>query len=209
MRHKLVTSCCGRPIDDCPGCPQSMQLIPEAQYMSDDKRAAVVDDDQALSAIIAKIEDNTVNMSDFDHLINEHYLKEATPASAIDRVRRKVNPSNRNNRKKHDQSGHTSGLPKIAARVQPSRKRSNRTQMQHGGKQGHRRSARTQKRTMKKSFEEAVDFFKNNIGKQIDESTFNISDNKKLLIAMATKLMTQPNANRDWLMDFISRAKNV
>lgn len=271
MAIKFVTSCCGKPIDDCQGCPQSMQLIPEDQYMSDieevaskiginwskvkftidqfekglnvemkehhdDPETKVIDskeqaakvawahlkedpkyydklaqieEDRTIHDILLKIEDKTVNISDFNHIISEFYLNEATPASMIDRVRRKVNPNNRNNRKKHDQAGHVSGLPKIAARVQPSRKRSNRTQMQHGGRQGHRRSARTQKRTMHKSFEEAINFFEKNIGKQINENMLNIGDNKELLINIATKLMAQPNANRDWLTQFINRVKNV
>jgi hypothetical protein len=266
MKYQLVTSCCGRAISDCPGCPENTILLTKEEYMNnidsiakriglnwsdeeftksqfekglavemqehhDDPETKVIEskeeaakvawahlkedpkyydkleqieESSQLSLVLAKIENSSIEIDDFNKLIQE-----ATPASVIDRVRRKVNPNNRNNRKKHDQSGHISGLPKIAARVQPSRKRSNRTQMQHGGKQGHRRSARTQKRTMKKSFQEAIDFFKNNIGKQIDEGTFNIGGNKKLLIAMATKLMAQPNANREWLTDFINRAKNV
>jgi hypothetical protein len=28
---KLITTCCGRPIEDCPGCPGNMQLVPESE----------------------------------------------------------------------------------------------------------------------------------------------------------------------------------
>lgn len=156
-----------------------------------------------LNNILLKIENKTVSIDDFNSLI-----KEATPASVIDRVRRKMNPKNRINRRRHDKKGHASGLPKIAARVNPARKRSNNTQMTHGGKQGHRRSVRTQDRNRRNQVEEAIEFFKNHIGKKINESLIDQSIDRSVLKNVAIKLMSKPHIDREWLSEFI-RVTNV
>jgi hypothetical protein len=90
----------------------------------------------------------------------------------------------------------------MADRVQPKRERADRTQMQHGGRAGHRRSARTQRRTMSKSLREAVEFFQENIGKPIDEKLLADVEDRTTLRAMAVKLMGKPGINRDWLSNF-------
>lgn len=156
-----------------------------------------------LTDILLKIENQTVSINDFNQLI-----KESTPASIIDRVRRKINPKNRINRRHHDANGHTTGMPKFAARINPARKRSNNTQMKHGGKQGHRRSVRTQNRERRQQVKEAVDFFKINIGKKLDENLLRQVSDIKLLRGVAIRLMSQPNANRDWLSEFINKVSN-
>lgn len=267
MTKDLVTSCCGRPIADCPGCPERMTLVNKEVYMNnidtiakrigidwtkveftkdqfekgldtemkehhnnpetkviDTKEEAAkvalahlqedpkyytklqkMEESTYLSTILLKIEDKTVNIADFDRLI-----KEATPASVIDRVRRKINPNNRMNRRGHDKSGHTSGLPKIAARVNPTRKRSNRTQMQHGGRQGHRRSVRTQRRDrIHDKIGEAIDFIIKNIGQDIHENKLKQLPNLELLKEIAVRLMSKPHVNRDWLQNFIIKVENV
>jgi len=157
-----------------------------------------------LSSVLLKIENKTVSIDDFNQLI-----KEATPASVVDRVRRKMNPNNKRKRRKHDASGHAPGLPKLAARINPARKRPNRTQMQHGGKQGHRRSTRTQRRNSQKSkIAEAILFFRTHMGKVIDDQQLVKLENRQMLKKVATKLMSKPNANRDWLCDFMNKVDN-
>jgi hypothetical protein len=264
MTKKWIASCCGHPIQNCPGCPEKTVLIAEDEYMQDvetvakqieiiwsdvqftidqlekgikvemgehhdDQQTRVIDtkeeaakiawshlkedpkyydklekmeESTTLSSILLKIENKTVGIDDFNALISE-----ATPASAIDRVRRKINPLNRSNRRKHDSSGHAKGLPKLAARINPSRKRSNRTQMQHGGRQGHRKSVRTQKRNAK--LNEAITFFQTNIGKVINDDMTSCVDDIKFLKEIAIKLMSKPGINRDWLSDFVNKVSHV
>jgi len=90
--------------------------------------------------IYEKIADNTITKSDFAKL-----LSEATPEAIRDRIRRrmKIDPL-----KSHiDDEGHQSlTQPKMAARVQPSKKKSDGVQMDGQGKVAHNQSARTQKR---------------------------------------------------------------
>lgn len=158
-----------------------------------------------LSTVLLKIENKTVSIEDFDQLINE-----ATPASVIDRVRRKINPLNKVKRRRHDDSGHAPGMPKFAARINPARKRSDRTQMQHGGKHGHDRSVKTQARNRRRdSIGEAIEFIKKNIGKEIRTEDIKSFINRPLLREVAIRLMAQPNINRDWLKEFIDKVTNV
>lgn len=264
MADELVTSCCGRSISDCPGCPENTILLTREEYMNnidsiakriglnwseeefskaqfekgiavemqehhDDPETKVVEskeeaakvawahlkedpkyydkleqieESSQLSLVLSKIDNNSIAIDDFNKLIQE-----ATPASVIDRVRRKMNPNNAKNRRSHDNNGHSKGLPKLAARINPSRKRSNNTQMQHGGRQGHRRSVRTQRRNRNK-LSEAIQFFEKNIGTDIKlESIGNID--RELYRKIAVKLMTMPNINRDWLSNFVNRITNV
>jgi hypothetical protein len=100
--------------------------------------------------IFQKIREGTVTADDFNRLIQE-----ATPESARDRLRRRQNHTQDTVRSHQDDDGHSDlKLPVMADRVQPKRERADRTQMQHGGKMGHRHSARTQRRTMSKSLRE-------------------------------------------------------
>lgn len=187
MKPKFVTSCCGKSIDDCPGCPGGMLLIRKDEDMKESKH---------LDAILSKITNGTVTADDFNKLISE-----ATPESARDRIRRRMNHNNNTARSHHDEHGHSRlTLPTMNARVQPKRNRSNRTQMQHGGRMGHRHSARTQKRTMSRSLREAINFLQNNIGKEINEEMMSNID-RNMVHRVATKLMSKPGINRDWLFD--------
>ena len=158
-----------------------------------------LEESAGLKAILLKIESKIVTIDDFNELIQE-----ATPESMRDRLRRRINVNQNTARSHQDDDGHAKmSLPVMADRVQPSRKRADRTQMQHGGKMGHRHSARTQKRTMSKSLKEAIEFFKGNIGRPIDQS-LSIDISHTVLRNVATKLMGKPGINRDWLYNFCS-----
>jgi len=249
---KLITSCCGNDIEDCPGCSQNMQLVdiytyimnnigidweivdfskdeflkgmkaeykehkedPETKVINTLEQAGKIawshlkedpkyyeklakleeSNNTYLNSVLSKIDKQLVTIDDFNIL-----LAEATPPSVIDRVRRKMNPSHDRNKKRKMKD------IKIAARVQPSRKRSNNTQMQHGGKQGHRHSVRKQKRQNR--FHEAAGFINKNIGKSISEE--DITVDKNALFMIANKLMSHENANREWLYDLLGKIKNV
>lgn len=255
---EFVTSCCGRPIEDCPGCPQGMRLILKDEYMTnaknigeqigikwedvsftasqfqkgldaemkehhDDPETKVIDNseeagkvawahlkedgkyydklakmEESKHVIFTKIEEGTVTADDFNKLIQE-----ATPESVRDRLRRRQSHTQDTVRSHQDENGHADlSLPVMADRVQPKRKRADRTQMQHGGKAGHRRSARTQKRTMSKSLKEAFGFFKGNIGRPIDQKLLAGVEDLSTIHAVAIKLMSKPGINRDWLSNF-------
>lgn len=90
--------------------------------------------------IFDKIEHGTVTKEDFDQLFTE-----ATPEAIRDRIRRrmKVDPTENH----LDSSGHQPlAKPKMAARVQPNRRKPSDVQMNGHGKAAHKQSARTQKR---------------------------------------------------------------
>lgn len=173
-----------------------------AHLKEDDKyydKLAKMEESAGLKAILLKIESKIVTIDDFNELIQE-----ATPESMRDRLRRRINVNQDTVRSHQDEDGHAKmSLPVMADRVQPKRKRADRTQMQHGGKMGHRHSARTQKRTMSKSLREAIEFFKGNIGRPIDQS-LSTDISHTVLRNVATKLMGKPGINRDWLYNFCS-----
>lgn len=149
----------------------------------------------SLESILLKIENKTVTIDDFNQLISE-----ATPESVRDRIRRRQNPNQSRVRRHQDENGHTTlHLPTMADRVQPKRERSGRTQMQHRGKLGHRHSARTQRQN---NLKEAIEFFRDNIGKSINEELITNKDHD-ILRTVATKLLSKPNINREWLFDFL------
>ncbi|MDB4489925.1 hypothetical protein N9045_00265 [bacterium] len=113
--------------------------------------------------VIAKIDSKDVTAQDFSSLIEmRRSLNESTPSSIRDRIRRRVSPSNKANRKKHDQDGHRNGSLNVAGRVQPKRKPSGQAQMNGRGKAGHRHSTRKQRRNAA-----AVEDKRGNIAKQI------------------------------------------
>lgn len=149
--------------------------------------------------VIKKIDEGTVTCDDFDRLI-----KETTPESIRDRVRRRTTV---NNTDSHiDDKGHQQlSLPDFKKRVAP--KRSPENQQSHGRSSlAHKHSARTQKRTQKR-FHEEIEFIKNNCGRLLSEcdiSTINKSD----LLIVAKKCMSVPNINREWLETLCSVVKN-
>lgn len=145
MAKSFITSCCGKPISDCPGCAQGMELI-----IQDEKREGETVDNKEKKkkepkieeshSIFRKIDEGIVTADDFNKLISE-----ATPEAVRDRIRRRTLKSPTENH--IDSKGHQQlGLPKFAARVQPKRERSDNTQMTGQGKAAHRRSTRTQRR---------------------------------------------------------------
>lgn len=109
-------------------------------------------DKRKIHPILNKIDEGTVTTDDFNKLISE-----ATPEAVRDRVRRRVKRSETD---KHiDDEGHQKlENPSFTKRVQPKREKPDRSQMHGQGKVAHRKSARTQKRTMKKSFDEGKKF---------------------------------------------------
>lgn len=208
---KFVTSCCNRPIEDCPGCPGGMFLMnveesedgkelepselgekigidwdkaefdkdqfkkgvdAELKEHSDDPETKVIDSQEAAAKVawahlkedpkyydkldqleesynqvIRNIRNNQVTINDFCNLIdNSRLVHESIPSSIRDRIRRRVTPSNKANRKKHDSQGHKAGSFNVAGRVQPKRKPSGQAQMNGRGRAGHRHSTRKQRR---------------------------------------------------------------
>lgn len=141
--------------------------------------------------IFRKIDEGTVTCDDFNRLISE-----STPESIRDRVRRRTikNPTDSH----QDDDGHQQlQLPQFEKRIAPKRKPLH--QQNHGRSNiAHAHSARTQKRTMSRSFDEEINFVKDNIGKPINECDLSNVDKHKLLL-LATRMMSMPNVNRDWL----------
>jgi len=196
-KPQFVTSCCGRPIEDCPGCPEGMMLIPKDTDGDEDMDKEI---DESLQPIFKKIESGTVTTDDFNALM------EATPESARDRLRRR-SMAQRDTVKSHqdNETGHADlELPTFNDRIQPKRERADRTQMQHRGRLGHRHSARTQRRTQQENrFEVALGFLVENFGKPFDEYQELLADieDKAAVAIVARRLMTKPGINRDWLYD--------
>jgi len=200
----FIASCCGQPIEDCSGCSQGTMLIRKNDYMSKEKEDKPEEMTESLKEVMTKIESRTATADDFNRLI-----KEATPEAARDRVRRRQSASQNTVRSHQDEDGHSDLKPPVMAdRVQPKREREDRTQMQHGGKRGHRHSARTQKRTMSKSLAEAIEFIEENIGQPIDQRLLADIEDRSIMHAFATKLMAKPGINRDWLSDFCAKLED-
>ncbi len=150
--------------------------------------------------IYRKIDEGTVTAGDFNRLIQE-----ATPESVRDRVRRRTS---RNETDSHqDIEGHQQlELPTFADRIQPKRERADNTQMHGRGKAGHRHSARTQHRTMPKRFTEALEFIQKHMGEEKEDyrKDLAIFEDKYALATLATKMMSLPNVDRDWLYELRS-----
>lgn len=90
--------------------------------------------------IFKKIEERTVTVNDFDELISE-----STPEAIRNRLRKRINPSDKVAKNHRDnQTGHAN-LPTLAKRVQPKRKPGH--QQSHGlSKIAHKHSTKTQQR---------------------------------------------------------------
>lgn len=143
------------------------------------------------------------SVEDLQNLINE-----ATPESARDRVRRHANANQNTVRSHQDEEGHSDMKPPVFSdRIDPSRKPEDRTQMQHGGKSGHRHSSRTQKGQPKR-FIEAIDFLREHIGKPLDQELLAEIEDRQALHAVATKLMGRAGINRDWLSNLCDMLGN-
>lgn len=154
--------------------------------------------DKLLAETLAKIKQGSVTVGDFNKLISE-----TTPASIIDRVRRRTL---RNVTKSHldKKSGHQPlSLPNLAKRVSPKRKPVN--QQNHGrSKIAHDHSTRTQRQN---SVQEAIIYVKNHIGKPISECDFSSLD-KSVLAKVANRMASLKNINRDWLLQLVKQINN-
>lgn len=197
-KHEFITSCCDRPIGDCPGCPQPMMLISKSEYedeqMSDESKnsAGKLIIFQDLDKYRTKLE----TLEDLQQLIDE-----AAPESMRDRLRRRSAHQQDTVRSHQDEKGHSDLKPPVMAdRIQPKREKADRTQMQHAGKLGHRHSARNQ-RGRPKRFTEAIDFLRENIGKPFDKELLAEIEDRQALHTVAIKLMGHAGINRDWLSD--------
>jgi hypothetical protein len=154
--------------------------------------------------IYAKITEGKATADDFNQLIQE-----ATPESVRDRVRRRtsVNPTDAH----QDTEGHQQlNLPNFNDRIQPKRKPAGRSQMNGRGRIAHRHSSRTQEKTMPKRLVEAIEFIYKNIGKPKQEyhNDYQLVEDKLALSAVATKFMSIPNINRDWLSELVITTEN-
>lgn len=148
--------------------------------------------------IYEKIQNGTVTSEDFNKLISE-----AMPECSRDRVRRRTLDKNHDS---YDEQGHDKfGEPNLADRVQPKIEKEPGEQMTHGGKAGHRRSTRTQRR--KSKFSEAINFVQNNIGKSINEYSGDLDSvsDREALYEFVTALMKKEGINRDWLYEVRSK----
>lgn len=169
--------------------------------------------DEALQTVIGKIDTGTVTCEDFNRLITKTMIGESTPEAIRDRVRRRTS---RNETDSHidNETGHQQlQLPTMAARVQPKRQPVN--QQSHGrADMAHAQSAKTQQKTMAASLREAVvpekfqsslNFLVENCEEPLSEDLMAIVPNKVFLRALATKLMSRPGINQDWLYALIQK----
>ncbi len=169
--------------------------------------------DAALESVVSKIDSGAVTCEDFNGLIAKTMIGESTPEAIRDRMRRRTikNPTDSH---QENETGHQplSG-PTMAARVQPKRKPGN--QQSHGrAKIAHAHSARTQERTMAASlreakvpekFQPALDYIAENIGKELTTEVLAEIPCKTNVRALASKLMSRPGADRDWLYALIQK----
>ena len=162
----------------CKDCDNGFSIDMEGKDMNTDE-------------IFRKIDEGTVTCNDFNRLISE-----STPESIRDRLRRRTIKNTTDSHQ--DEDGHQQlQLPQFEKRIAPKRKPLH--QQNHGRSNiAHAHSARTQKRTMSKSFDEEINFVKNNIGKPINECDL-LNVNKHRLLSLAIRMMSLPNINRDWL----------
>lgn len=152
-----------------------------------------VNEDRGLQEVLSKIEEGTLTCEDINTLIAE-----TTPESIRDRVRRRMKL--KTSRTHLDEKGHQKlKLPGFGKRVMPKRKPVN--QQNHGrSKIAHKHSAKTQaKNAAVKPYMEAINHIRETIGQPINEQTIKI--NVPGLLAVALKMMSLPNINRDWLHD--------
>lgn len=194
---RFVTSCCGKPISDCPGCAQGMELIMQDEKNPSTKSKKKIDESHP---IFSKIDEGVVTVEDFNRLISE-----ATPEAVRDRVRRRtLKPPTESH---IDDKGHQQlGLPKFAARVQPKRERSDNTQMTGQGKAAHRRSTRTQRRkAAAKSMQENLHIVTRYL---IEEEKW---ESKQLLSLLEEpwKWASKIKVARDWYNERTTRRRNT
>jgi hypothetical protein len=162
--------------------------------------------------IFQKITEGTVTANDFNLLIQE-----AVPEGMRERLRRRTA---RNVTDSHtDEEGHQPlDGPVFADRIQPKREREGKTQMHGRGRTAHRASARTQRRTMARSFHESIknlpaqvpprfkasaEFVVEFLNKPQSEFGTKLETlDRTTLKTLATKLMAVPGINREWLEQF-------
>lgn len=181
---EFVTSCCGRKIEDCPGCPDGTVLIPKDEVMK-----------ESMHTIYVKIAEGRVTANDFNALILE-----AMPETVRDRVRRRMKTNVSDSHQ--DEEGHQQlDLPQFNDRVQPKRKPSGKSQMNGRGRIAHRHSSRKQEKTMSKSFSEAAEFVQQYMGHKDYHDKLQLIEDKRALGLLVVKMMGLPNVDRDWLLE--------
>ncbi len=155
--------------------------------------------DKLLDEVISKINAKTVLCDDFNKLIKiRMILAETTPEAVRDRLRRRTikNPTHSHI---DTPTGHQQlKLPKIADRVQPKRMPQN--QQNHGRSElAHKKSTRTQRRKSPRLFDHVLKFIENNYKKPVTEDVLNSVEDKDNLRLLISKLLTNPQFDRDWL----------
>ncbi len=154
--------------------------------------------DAALGQVLTKIEAGTVTCEDFNGLIQKTVIGESTPEAVRNRVRRRttVNPAASH---VDNETGHQPlNLPTFADRVQPKRQPGH--QQSHGrAALAHKHSARTQA-----GMQTAIEFIQHNVGKPLSEEMLEGVDRESLQ-ALATRLISQPNVDRDWLYGLVRK----
>lgn len=169
--------------------------------------------DAALESVVQRIDSGVVTCEDFNGLIAKTMIGESTPEAIRDRMRRRTikNPTDSH---QDNETGHQplSG-PTMAARVQPKRAPGN--QQSHGrARLAHAHSAKTQQKTMAASlreakvpakFQPALDYLAENIGKELTQEILAEVPCKTHVRALATKLMSRPGTDRDWLYALIQK----
>lgn len=155
--------------------------------------------EEAYNKIVEKINAKSVSADDFNNFIK--VIKETTPESVRDRIRRRVN---RNATDTHidNETGHQSiDLPSFTKRVAPKRKPEN--QQNHGrSKIGLKHSQRTQARSR------LLEYIINNHDSPVTEQT--ISDIKEIEShrALLSQFLIKDWINKDWLYKVLSMVDN-
>lgn len=161
--------------------------------------------DAAMEAVLTKIEDKAVTCEDFNRLITKTIIGETTPEAIRDRLRRRTTV-NATDSHIEPETGHQKlQPPTMAARVQPKRQPLN--QQSHGRSNvAHDHSARTQARNAELGrLQPAVEFVETNLGKPITEEMMASVPNRQYVKLVATRLMSQPGVDRDWLYDLVHK----
>jgi hypothetical protein len=160
--------------------------------------------DDVLTTVLGKIDAGTVTCEDFNGLIGKTIIGETTPESVRDRLRRRTI---RNNTASHlePETGHQPlTLPVVRDRLQPKRKPEH--QQNHGRAAiAHQHSARqqAQDQALVHRFQPALEFIRKYKGQPLTEELLALISDRDRLRSLATKLITRPGVDRDWLYDLV------
>lgn len=161
--------------------------------------------DAAMEEVLVKIEGQMVTCEDFNRLITKTIIGESTPEAIRDRLRRRTTV-NATDSHIDTETGHQQlQAPTLAARVQPKRQPGNQ---QNHGRAGiaHDHAARTQARDARLGrLQPAVEFVEKHLGQPLTEAMMADVPNKLYVKMVATRMMNQPGADRDWLYDLVAK----